>query len=98
MAKGLNVLQFAAALVLIGATSIDAFVGSRATHTECRSPSRQDSRLFSLAQLIDEPLAWNAVIGEADRTAVFFGITFFLTNVQYRRKATAEGCWNTALV
>lgn len=67
MAKGLNVLQFAAALVLIGAASIDAFAGSRATHTECRSPSRQDPRLFSLAQLIDEPLAWNAVIGEADR-------------------------------
>lgn len=49
------------ALLLIGVSSIDAFVGS---HTQCR---KQDQRLFSLAQLIDEPLAWNAVIGEADR-------------------------------
>ncbi len=50
------------ALVLIGVSSTDAFVGSN-----CRSLSRPDQRLFSLAQLIDEPLAWNAVIGEADR-------------------------------
>eukprot|EP00531_Pseudo-nitzschia_arenysensis_P006922 CAMPEP_0116121056 /NCGR_PEP_ID=MMETSP0329-20121206/3499_1 /TAXON_ID=697910 /ORGANISM="Pseudo-nitzschia arenysensis, Strain B593" /LENGTH=458 /DNA_ID=CAMNT_0003614855 /DNA_START=51 /DNA_END=1430 /DNA_ORIENTATION=+ len=46
----------------------DAFVSTtiRATDTPSHRTTQQ-SPLSSLAQLIDEPLAWNAVIGEADR-------------------------------
>ena len=63
-----------ACILLIGTiSSIDAFLPTTTTTTRIshadpvpnhHSPS---SSLHSLAQLIDEPLAWNAVIGEADR-------------------------------
>ena len=80
MSKVPSMLLLAVACILISVSSIDAFCATKITHdatNRCRTANdqqplseqhfRTSSSLFSLAQLIDEPLAWNAVIGEADR-------------------------------
>ena len=69
------VLAFA--WILVALSSIDAFTPTRiANHnnnyyyryaSESKQTKRSPSALPSLAQLVDEPVAWNAVIGEADR-------------------------------
>ena len=62
------------AWVLLVALSTNAFMVDTRSYRNNIDPShRVDQRLpsslslSSLAQLIDEPVAWNAVIGEADR-------------------------------
>ncbi len=57
-----------ACLALIAGPTTDAFVPTRIRATSAPSHrTTQQHPLSSLAQLVDEPLAWNAVIGEADR-------------------------------
>jgi len=55
--------------ILIAVSSIDAFIGERIAYrynNHYRRVNEQWQR-SSLAQLVDEPVAWNQVIGEADR-------------------------------
>lgn len=76
-------MSLAFACIMIAVSSIDAFTaqtityrnnnqhnsandrGVESKHSNCYPSS--SSSLSSLAQLIDEPVAWNEVVGEADR-------------------------------
>jgi hypothetical protein len=74
-------MSLACVCILIAASSIDAFTAQTITyrnsnHYICANDRNAETKhsncypsssLSSLAQLIDEPVAWNAVIGEADR-------------------------------
>lgn len=73
-------MLLALAYILITVSSIDALTADTITfrnknHRRCVNDRRAESNhpncypssLSSLAQLIDEPVAWNEVIGEADR-------------------------------
>lgn len=68
------------ACILIGSSLIDAFTIETTTHKsntyyrcmngegkKTRNLNFRPSSLSSLAQSVDQPVAWNAVIGEADR-------------------------------
>lgn len=77
--RGLH-MSLVFACILVAVSSIDAFMTGTTiyrndNHYICVYDRRAESKhsnfypssLPSLAQLIDEPVAWNAVIGEADR-------------------------------
>mmetsp|Transcript_31140 Transcript_31140/g.73404 ORF Transcript_31140/g.73404 Transcript_31140/m.73404 type:complete len:245 (+) Transcript_31140:186-920(+) len=55
------------AALSINAFTIDTTTGRKSNNFNRRHDRRPPLSLSSLAQLVDEPVAWNAVIGEADR-------------------------------